>query len=205
MIRACIFDYGNVISVVDTPRFVSTVARYARGSMPAHERLARTKGLIRDYETGTITTDTFIPLFLDLAGLQMTHEQFISAWAGFFTPIPFTRALLRALHGRYTMSILSNTNPLHYEHVIRPTEEFPLFSSVTLSYEVGALKPAPALYVDMLEKLQVRGEECIYIDDLVENVEAASAFGMHGVHFVTAKEAGTELSRLLPDIEIPAV
>ena len=205
MIRAVIFDYGNVISVVDTPRFVSTVARHAREPVAASEGFDRTRVLLRDYETGRMSTETFVPEFLRLAGLEMSHAEFTRAWAGFFTPIPFTRKLLRALHGRYMLALLSNTNPLHFEHVIKPTEEFRLFSAITLSYEVGAMKPAAQLYTDMLGKLGLPGEECMYIDDLKENVEAAAAFGMHAVHFPSAKEAEAELRRLLPDIDIPSV
>ena len=192
-----IFDYGNVLSVVDTGIFGRKVLRYAGCSFEElRERHGRTRELVIAYESGSMDTDAFIPAFMEKLGLRMSREEFIAAWSDFFIPIPYTRTLVRAVKPYCTVALLSNTNPLHYEHVIRPTYVFPLFDAVTLSYEAGAMKPAPVIYHDMLEKLKVRTGDCLFIDDLRENVEAARAVGMQALLFTTPEEFHEKLLAL---------
>ena len=202
MIKAFVFDYGNVISTVDTPVFVKAVRPYAIGESSGEERIGRTKSVMTAYESGRMSTEDFVPAFLDLAGLRMEKEEFIRHWSSFFTPILFTRTLIRELKPHYRLGLLSNTNPLHFEHVILPTDIFPLFDAVTLSYEVGALKPDRPPYRNMLEKLAVNAEECIYLDDLKDNVDTATALGMAGVHFTTPREVVKQIHHWLPDLKI---
>lgn len=136
-----------------------------------------------EYETGLLTTDEFFRTVLQRTGLSMTREQFRLAYNNIFKPIPENRELIRRLKPHYRLGLLSNTSEWHFQHAIRTTDVFPLFDAVTLSYEVRALKPAEALYRDILAKLQSAPVECVYIDDIQVNVEAAERIGMHGIHY----------------------
>lgn len=203
MIRAVVFDYGNVIDDVDVRVFVEHVKPFMVGPMTPEERLLQTQPLSVQYESGKLDTAAFIPAFLKQAGLQMSHDEFIAAWSGFFRPIPFTHALIRSLSAKYRLGLLSNTNELHFEHLISRTDVFPLFETVTLSYRVGVMKPDPAIYRDTVRKLGLASSECLYIDDLKQNAEAAGALGMQTVHFTSPAEAAVQLKALLPDVVIP--
>ena len=130
-----------------------------------------------------VTSDQFFERLCDLAGIKVSREDFIHAYIGIFTPIGETFEVVRALKPTHKLGLLSNTNEWHYLHCIRPLEIFPLFDAVSLSYEVKALKPAPAIYADMLQKLQLPPEKCAYIDDLQENVTAAAHLGLHAIHY----------------------
>jgi FMN phosphatase YigB (HAD superfamily) len=92
--------------------------------------------------------------------------------------------------------MLSNTNELHYTHNICTVAVFPLFDAVTLSFEVKAMKPARPMYDDILEKLAVTPEECVYIDDLNENVITANFLGMRGILFMTPEKLVQDLQRM---------
>jgi 2-haloacid dehalogenase len=58
------------------------------------------------------------------------------------------------------------------------------------------MKPAPAIYADMLRKLDLPAERCIYIDDLHENVLAAAGLGLHALHFTGSGRLRAELLSL---------
>jgi putative hydrolase of the HAD superfamily len=92
--------------------------------------------------------------------------------------------LIRQLKARYRLGLLSNTSEWHFLHGIRPTEVFPLFDAVTLSFEVGVMKPGEGIYRDALEKLDLPPEACVYIDDIGEFADAATALGLHGIQYV---------------------
>jgi HAD superfamily hydrolase (TIGR01509 family) len=135
------------------------------------------------YETGLLSTDEFFRTVLERTGLVMTREQFRLAYNNIFKPIPENRELIRRLKPLYKLGLLSNTSEWHFQHAIRTTDVFPLFDAVTLSFEVRAMKPEEILYRDILTKLRSLPEECVYIDDIQANVEAAERLGMHGIHY----------------------
>ena len=64
-------------------------------------------------------------------------------------------------------------------------EIFPLFDSVTLSFEVKAMKPDERIYRDAVGKLRVLPGECVYVDDIEANAEGANRLGMRGIRYVT--------------------
>ena len=72
-----------------------------------------------------------------------------------------------------------------------------LFELVVNSAEVGVCKPDPRIYALTLERLAVAPAEAVFVDDMLPNVEAARAAGMHAVHFHSAPQAISELDRLL--------
>ena len=49
--------------------------------------------------------------------------------------------------------------------------------SYTCSKEVGVMKPDPEIYLTAINKLGLKPEECIYVDDYLEEVEGALKLG----------------------------
>ena len=186
MIRALIFDFGNVICSFDIRQFQRNLLPYTSRSLEQlHELNAPVTKLAIAYETGLLTSEEFFQEFIDLGGLTIRQEEFIVAYTTIFTPIEGTFDLVRRLKGRYRLGLLSNTNEWHFLHSIRTVDIFPLFDAVTLSYVVKAMKPARVIYDDMLAKLRVTAPECVYIDDLKENVDAARDLGMNAIHYTS--------------------
>ena len=54
-----------------------------------------------------------------------------------------------------------------------------------------------AVYEKLLEKFELKAEECVFIDDSLANVVAAKQAGFHGIHFQNYEQAKAELDRLL--------
>jgi HAD superfamily hydrolase (TIGR01509 family) len=57
------------------------------------------------------------------------------------------------------------------------------FDYCVLSHEVGALKPAPAMYQAALRHAECRPEECFFTDDIEEYVDGAKRMGIDAVQF----------------------
>ena len=182
--EAVVFDFGNVICAFDVGRFIRAIAASAGApvadilpAMPAIGTLAAA------YETGSVTSDEFFRRLCNITGITVDKTSFVTAYTGIFTPIKDTFTLVRTLKPAYKLGLLSNTNELHFLHNIRTVDIFPLFNAVSLSYEVRAMKPARAIYDDMLRKLRLSAERCVYIDDVEEYVRAAQQLGMHALHY----------------------
>lgn len=74
-----------------------------------------------------------------------------------------------------------------------------IFEVVVDSAFVGLRKPDPRIYELTLERLGdgVRGEDCVFVDDLDVNCEAAGALGMRSVRFEDADQAIAEIESVL--------
>jgi epoxide hydrolase-like predicted phosphatase len=74
-----------------------------------------------------------------------------------------------------------------------------IFELVVDSAFVGLRKPEPEIYELTIERLGqgVRGEDCLFVDDLDVNCESARALGMTAVRFETAEQAIAELESAL--------
>jgi putative hydrolase of the HAD superfamily len=197
MVRAVVFDFGNVVARFEPRRIVENLVPHS--TLPAKElaiALLANSDLGIRYETGKITSREFFAEASRILKLSCTESEFIDAFCRIFTPIEGTHALVRRLKGKVRLGLLSNTSEWHFLHGIRASAVFPLFEAVTLSYQVGAMKPDPAIFRDMLSKLALPADECAYTDDIPEFVEAARSLGCKAVQFTTPEALEAALDRM---------
>jgi FMN phosphatase YigB (HAD superfamily) len=67
------------------------------------------------------------------------------------------------------------------------------FDYVCFSAEVQLAKPEAAIFHACLKVVQATPEECLFIDDRAENVEAARALGMQGLKFESVEQLATDV------------
>ena len=67
---------------------------------------------------------------------------------------------------------------------------------MTLSYKVKYLKPEKEIYLDLINKLNLDAEECIFIDDLEKNVIGAKKIGIKGIQYKNHENLLKELRKL---------
>ena len=89
----------------------------------------------------------------------------------------------------YRVYYLSN----YSEHLMRVNpgvlDFLPHMDGGVFSCYVKLIKPDPAIYACLLEKYDLRAEECLFIDDREENIIAARELGMHAVQFENYEQA----------------
>jgi 2-haloacid dehalogenase len=73
------------------------------------------------------------------------------------------------------------------------------FEQVIISGDLRVTKPDPRIYRELLERVRLRPEATVFIDDSIANVEAARRLGVIGLHF---SEAGA-LRRDLAELGLP--
>ncbi|MBA2368319.1 MAG: HAD family phosphatase [Candidatus Protochlamydia sp.] len=111
------------------------------------------------------------------------------------SPIPETIALVKALQrGGYQTAMLSDVTQYQAE-IIRKMGYYDLFDPVLLSYETGVKKPNPEAFKILIEKLQVPSSLLIFIDDKIENVDAAINQGIDAIHFLSPTQLKEEFEK----------
>lgn len=73
----------------------------------------------------------------------------------------------------------------------------PVVDGGVISYEVQIVKPEPEIYKKLLEKYNLAAEECVFLDDKAENIEAAQALGFHGIVVESYEQASEALNKIV--------
>lgn len=196
MIKAIIFDLGRVIVPFDFRRGYLRLEQLC--GIPAAE-IPKTIGmtdLVQRFECGQVEPHDFVREIGNRLGVAMSHREFSEIWNSIFLPETLIHEdLLKALSKRYRLVLLSNTNCIHFEGI---RVNYPLirhFHALILSYEVGAMKPAPAIYRKAVAAAECRPEECFFTDDIAEYVAAAREEGIDAVQFQSSAQIEEELRR----------
>jgi 2-haloacid dehalogenase len=95
----------------------------------------------------------------------------------------------------YELHALTNWSAETFPHA---RERFPFltwFESILVSAEVGLIKPDPAIFQLLLERIGRTPAECIYIDDNPKNVAGAAALGFDAIAFESAAQLRDALVR----------
>ena len=192
-IRAFLFDLGNVLVQFDHRAAAAKIVEGTGASPEDLYRLFFDSPLVVDHDEGRISTKVFYEGIKKEIGLELEYEQFLSVWNDIFTEIRETAALVRQLLRQYPCYLISNTNRPHFEYC---RENYSVLNQMTgwiLSYEVGFLKPHPAIYRRALEMVKVPAAEIFYVDDRLDLIEAGRKLGFQSHRFEGIEPLRSEL------------
>jgi putative hydrolase of the HAD superfamily len=189
LIRAVIFDFGNVLCFPPAADKITHAAAFCRMSEPAFleafwkERLAYDGGLLTPAAYwSNVTDEKFAEANLaTLIGLEV-------AFWNEFDARPF--AWMKKLRAsRISLGMLSNLPQVLGEALSKTRyldkPFFSHFDCVTLSYELRSVKPESKIYHYAADGLDVSPSDVLFLDDRPANVEGALDFGMQAELFTT--------------------
>jgi putative hydrolase of the HAD superfamily len=105
-------------------------------------------------------------------------------------------AYLARLRSRYHLGLLSNASSVARRLFAEHYGLLDTFDSVTISCEEGIMKPDVRIFTLALTRARVDAHEALFVDDFLENVEAAQRLGIQTVHFRHAEVSRRELEIL---------
>jgi epoxide hydrolase-like predicted phosphatase len=195
-IRAIIVDIGGVVLVrEETPahrrweaRFGFPPGGFARGLFRPDLSARATVGAV---SAAHVWDDMASRLSLDAADVEELRRDF---FAGERLNEPFA-AFLQTLRPAYRTAALSNAWSGTREAITRHYGIDRLVDLLIFSDEEGMAKPDPRIYRLAVERLGVRPEEALFVDDVLPNVEGARAVGMLAVHFRDTAQAIADVAR----------
>jgi glucose-1-phosphatase len=201
-VRTVVFDFGNVLGHFSRHKAAEQLAAFGPPALSGESVLAYLFETDLEYrfECGLVSPGEVIGRLRQEFGLRGSDEDLALAYADMFTPNEEVCRLVRELRGRLGLALLSNTNAVHYPHFCRQfAETLACFDLLVASYEVGFRKPDPRIFRHVEGRLGCRPGECLFIDDLPENVEAARACGWHGLIY----RPGDDLRQRLLQAGVP--
>jgi FMN phosphatase YigB (HAD superfamily) len=191
--RFFLFDIGQVLLRLDTATLAVRM-RSLTGLDPVQlQALMKREDLVRKFETGGLNGPQFHAEVCRILGSLLPWSEFVAAWNSILGEPLLPEDLVAAVSRRVRPWIISNTNELHFDHMMQ-NYSFPKhFEGFILSHEAGALKPDPRIFEYALEKMGTRAEEVGFVDDQESNVRAARDLGIDAIQFINIEQFTREL------------
>jgi putative hydrolase of the HAD superfamily len=193
-LRAVVFDYGIVLT---GPPDAAAWAALLRITGLPEERFQSLYWTSRiAYDEGKLTGIGFWQKFLREAGLPLDYAKELNRWDTRLWTVenPVMVAWQRKLKERGLLTaILSNIGDDVLASVEHEFDWIHRFDVLVWSYQLGIVKPDPAIYRYTLGKLGTQPEETLFIDDKRATVEAARALGIQAIEYSCVEHLREEL------------
>lgn len=189
MIKNIIFDLGGVVINLDRNKAVEALKKL--GVNDANVLLGEysQKGAFLQLETGELSSSDFYDLLLSKCKEGTTCSMIRDAFEEFLVDIPNERLLLldKLKKEGFKMYVLSNTNPIMYNHWIarefkkngRSINDY--FDGIVASYQEGVCKPDPQIFINLINRYNLNPEETLMLDDSEKNVLSARSVGLKAI------------------------
>jgi 2-haloacid dehalogenase len=197
-IRAVIFDFGNVLIRWDPHNLYNkyfdnhTIAidRFLEEINFNKWNLAQDKGYPFKQAVKELTAR--FPQYEHL--IRAYHEEWEESINGL---IPETVAILHKLYSAgYKLYGLTNWSAEKFYSIRPKFVFFKVFEDILVSGDVKLLKPDPAIFNLLLKRNNLKPEECILIDDSLQNIETAQIMGFTACHFTYPEQLERELQQM---------
>lgn len=133
---------------------------------------------VRGLESGRCSVDEFARGLVEELGLTITPDDVIQRFAAFPRGLyPGAVELVASVPDAITTGVLSNTNPLHWDHQSDGATIRGLCHHAFLSYLLGAVKPDRDIYDLVAAELAIEPDRILFLDDNQINVDGARAAG----------------------------
>ena len=181
MIKTIIFDFGDVFINLDK----EGALKLALEKFEITELDEELQSINALYEQGLISTDEFLDFYADNFP-KLNKDELKSIWNHIIKDFPehrlqFIKQL--AKDNNYQLILLSNTNELHIDYIKKNVsfyEDFKnCFDQFYLSHEINLRKPNADIFNFVLIENNLNAEECLFIDDTLENTQTAQQLGIN--------------------------
>jgi HAD superfamily hydrolase (TIGR01509 family) len=204
-LRAVIFDIGRVLVKLDVAR---AIAGLSQGISLGPQELwsaIQTDSRWNDWQEGRIAPHDWHWHITKRLGSPLSFSEFRDAWNRSLDPQPIqSEDLFATLARNKKLALLSNTDPIHVAHLEATYEFFRFFPAPLRIYScsVKASKPSPVIFHAALKALKSTAPEAVFIDDILEYVEAARSLGLQGIHYQSPVQLRADLRSRDPSLKI---
>ncbi len=190
-IEAIIFDLGNVVIDIDPSKTYKAFEQLSKSKKAGEiEAIIKERNLWLNYEAGLLTDQEFRDSLSEYLDLEANNYEIDTAFNALLLDVdPLRMDLIESLGKKYKTYVLSNTSKIHmveFEKIVEKctgrTNFWQIFDKPYFSYEMGKVKPDPAIYSQVLVESNLIPEKTLFIDDLKANIEAANLLNINTIH-----------------------
>jgi len=192
MITTIIFDIGGVFVKGSSENFIKNASKMLGVNIRKDDIK---KELWDDLMRGKISLQEFMSRAFGIPISDKKMEELIDLWIKNWKLDPEMVVFAKRFKPKYRLVMLSNVNRDGLKRS-KNNLHFNFFDYKFLSFDLGLIKPEREIYEHVLKEIDARPEECVFIDDKPENVEAARKLGIHGIVFQDKEQLKQDLKKI---------
>jgi putative hydrolase of the HAD superfamily len=198
-VRAVILDYGEVLCFQPAPEALERMAKVFQIERERFlERYIPTRG---PYDQGLLSAEEYWVNFAHDAGVEIDAAEIetLRGWdTGMWSRVNVEMIdwLEQLRAAGLTTALLSNMQHDMAAHARKNFAWFAHFDHQILSCEIKLIKPDAAIFRHTVERLDVRPEEALFVDDREANIEAAREVGLKAIPFQSVEQLRVDLENI---------
>ena len=197
-IRALVLDYGGVISMPQNSDNVNNMLQILSQDHNDFMDVYRSKR--ENYDNGRLSGEEYWHSILQHYGLEKNDskvtnliQEDVKSWTQLNdSMIQFIKESRGRLH---KLAIISNMTGDCLVFMKKHFQWLELFDELIFSCEFGMNKPDTQIYEACLSRIEMPPQECLFVDDSVENVNGAMKSGIEVIHFKSFFQFWQELDK----------
>lgn len=188
-VKNIIFDLGGVVIDLDRERAVHGLRNLGVGDAEVLLGEYQQKGPFLLLESGKMSSARFYDVLLPLCRPGTTCSELQEAFESFLVDLPTERleALRKLRRQGFRIYMLSNTNPVMYNHWIELAfrqEGYTVndyFDGIVVSFQERTCKPDPQIFRNLINRYGLDPAETLMLDDSAANCESARSVGLQAI------------------------
>ncbi|HGP9973334.1 TPA: HAD family hydrolase [Streptococcus pneumoniae] len=195
-----IFDLGNVLIEWNKEKILSKICKNDL-EYNLFNKFVFQSNLWIDLDNGKISLEFLENQLIDEMGHQYQDQihELVWNWFHYVDLYDEVYELIKQLKKKnFQIYVLSNTSSIFHillDSVLSKVSS--VLDGYVISCEVKMMKPQKEIYLSLVNKYQLDIKDCIFLDDLEENVEAARTLGIKAFQIKERKEISNILKDLL--------
>jgi putative hydrolase of the HAD superfamily len=189
------FDLGGVLVHVDHQKLYQNLALTSHSSFETILDLVQeTQDLHLKFELGEIKADQFYQeIVARFPESHFLYDDFVQSWTDVFTINTKVLNLACKLSEDYRISIISNTDELHFNKIIEMFDNKLVLDNPTTSFLAKSRKPDKKIFRYALDKMDINPSDALFIDDRFENVVGGQKAGICSLQFFSYNDLKEDL------------
>lgn len=197
MIKTVIFDIGNVMVDFCFDQFIARYG-YCEHILERIRNATLGSGFWKELDRGLLSYEEVLGKFIEKdPEMEPQIRQVLSDTKGIVLKREHAVSWVRNLKAAgYQVLALSNYPEKVYLDNPEPLAFLDDMDGYILSYRDHVIKPEEAIYRLLMQRYGFCPEECVFIDDLQENLDAAAGLGWHTIRYQSYEQAKSELAKM---------
>lgn len=153
-----------------------------------------------DLDRGTITLEEALASFIRKAPEEesLLRDIFPNYLLECLSPNEENMELVYRLKEKgYRLYVLSNFHQYLFESIEKAWPVFQEFDGKVVSCYCHLMKPEREIYELLVQEYSLEEKDSVFVDDKIENIQAAEALGITGIHLPVQKELKEKLKKFL--------
>ena len=201
MIKNIIFDIGNVLATFEPKIFLHDLLQNQEIEDEIYSLLFDDMTWWNLYNQGIYSSqDVYNQCIKVKPKLKKEIASVLSNWVKYVVPISSSMKVIDKYKDKYSLYIISDIPQDNYEYLSNTYDFISKVNGGIYSYQEKIIKPDIEMFTRLLNRYHLQADECIFIDDRKNNVEASQSLGIHSIHLTDYKQLEEKLEEALNEM-----